>query len=211
MIFIALPDEFAGRLRSRQKRWHRKLLKLKERNQLTPQTGSFHCTSTDTHSSSSSFKDIRSLIKRFDRVSTHSTQTLEQMLQFSDKSTNKFETRLIRSYPPSEEFTRTLEDSHAVYKRYQMAIHGDAPSACSLSQFKRFLGQSSLQEKSPRLASNAVPSCGYGSFHLQYYLNDRIIACGVLDILPGGVSSVYFYYEPHLGSLKLGVYSALRY
>jgi arginine-tRNA-protein transferase len=37
-----------------------------------------------------------------------------------------------------------------------------------------------------------------------------MIACGVIDILPGGLSSVYFYYEPDFGFLKLGVYSALK-
>jgi arginine-tRNA-protein transferase len=132
------------------------------------------------------------------------------MLQFNEKSINKLEFRLIRSYPPSEEFTQTLKESHSVYERYQMAIHGDEKSECSFSQFKRFLGQSSLQKDSPRIPSSKIPSCGYGCFHLQYYLNGKIIACNVLDILPGGVSSVYFYYEPDLGFLKLGVYSALK-
>jgi arginine-tRNA-protein transferase len=141
----------------------------------------------------------------------HSINSLEQLLKFNNQSKNQLEFRLIRSYPPSEEFTRTLTESHSVYERYQMAIHGDAKSACSLSQFKRFLCQSSLQNESSRILSSNIPSCGYGSFHLQYYLNGKIIACSVIDILPGGVSSVYFYYEPDLGFLKLGVYSALRY
>jgi arginine-tRNA-protein transferase len=132
------------------------------------------------------------------------------MLKFNEKSKNKLEFRLIRSYPPSEEFTQTLKESHSVYERYQIAIHGDSKSECSFSQFKRFLGQSSLQKDCPRIPSSKIPSCGYGSFHLQYYLNGKILACNVLDILPGGVSSVYFYYEPDLGFLKLGVYSALK-
>jgi arginine-tRNA-protein transferase len=136
--------------------------------------------------------------------------SLEQLLEFNNKPINKLEFRLIRSYPPSEEFTRTLTESHSVYERYQMAIHGDSKSECSLSQFKRFLCQSSLQNESLRISSTNTPSCGYGSFHLQYYLNGKIIACSVIDILPGGVSSVYFYYEPDLGFLKLGVYSALK-
>jgi arginine-tRNA-protein transferase len=133
------------------------------------------------------------------------------MLQLNEKPKNKFECRLIRSYPPSEEFTRTLTSSHAVYERYQMAIHGDSKSKCSLSQYKGFLCESSLQQESSRISSSIIPSCGYGSFHLQYYLNDKIIACSVIDILPSGISSVYFYYEPDLGFLKLGVYSALKY
>ena len=152
--------------------------------------------------------DIHRLIKRFDRMYTPCT--LEEMLQFNDKPKNKLEFRLVRSYPPSEDFRRTLIASHAIYQRYQMAIHGDSKSECSLSQFERFLGQSSLQQQSPRLPSEKNPACGYGSFHLQYYLNDQMIACSVIDVLPAGVSSVYFYYEPSLGFLKLGVYSALK-
>lgn len=40
------------------------------------------------------------------------------------------------------------------------------------------------------------PSCGYGSFHQQYWLDDTLIAVGVIDILPKCVSSVYFFYDP---------------
>jgi arginine-tRNA-protein transferase len=89
-----------------------------------------------------------------------------------------------------------------------MAIHGDSKFKCTLSQYKDFLCESSLYKES---SSSKSPSCGYGSFHLQYYLNDKMIACSVIDILPGGVSSVYFYYDPDFGFLKLGVYSALKY
>jgi arginine-tRNA-protein transferase len=128
------------------------------------------------------------------------------MLKLNENSKNKFQCRLIRSYPPSEEFKRTLIESHSIYERYQMAIHGDSKSTCTLSNFQNFLCESSLQKES----SAKNPSCGYGSFHLQYYLNDKIIACSVIDILPGGISSVYFYYEPDFGFLKLGVYSALK-
>jgi arginine-tRNA-protein transferase len=137
-----------------------------------------------------------------------SPDSLEQFLKFNENSKNKFEFRLVRSYPPSEEFTRTLNESHSIYQRYQMSIHGDSQSECSLSQFKRFLCQSSLQKESLQTTN---PSCDYGCFHLQYYLNKKIIACSVIDILPGGISSVYFYYQPDLGFLKLGVYSALKY
>lgn len=181
-------DEFLKSVPSRQKRWYKKLLKLKTANKL----------SFDT--------DINLLIKRYNRMSNDSSRTLEQLLQFNDNPSNKLEFRLVRSYPPSAEFTQTLNESHSVYKRYQMAIHHDDENECTLSQFKRFLCQSSLLKDSSR----TPPSCGYGCFHWQYYLNKKLIACSVIDILPGGISSVYFYYEPDLGFLKLGVYSALK-
>ena len=52
---------------------------------------------------------------------------------------------------------------------------------------------------------------GYGSFHQHYLLDGKIIAVGVLDILPASVSSVYLYYDPDYSFLGLGVYSALRF
>ncbi|CAF3881837.1 unnamed protein product, partial [Rotaria sp. Silwood1] len=160
------PDELLNRLRSRQKRWYKKLVKLKTQNKLSFET------------------DIHLLIKRFNRMKTNLIQSLEQMLQFNEQSKNKFECRLLRSYPPSEEFTRTLKESHLIYERYQMAIHGDTKSECSFSQYKRFLCQSTLEKDCSRIPSSKIPSCGYGSFHLQYYLNNKIIACSVIDILP---------------------------
>jgi len=54
------------------------------------------------------------------------------------------------------------------------------------------------------------PPQGYGSFHQQYWMNGRLIAVGVIDILPRCVSSVYFYYDPELGHLSLGTYASLR-
>ena len=53
-------------------------------------------------------------------------------------------------------------------------------------------------------------SPGYGSFHQQYLLGGKMIAVGVLDILPQGASSVYLYYDPDYRFLSLGTYSALR-
>lgn len=51
---------------------------------------------------------------------------------------------------------------------------------------------------------------GYGSFHQQYWLDDNLIAVGVIDILPGSVSSVYFFYDPDYNFLSLGTYGSLR-
>lgn len=55
------------------------------------------------------------------------------------------------------------------------------------------------------------PAVGYGSFHQQYYLDDRLIAVGVIDILPLCVSSVYFFYDPDYRFLSLGSYGSMRF
>jgi arginine-tRNA-protein transferase len=33
-------------------------------------------------------------------------------------------------------------------------------------------------------AAGGVPSCGYGSFHQQYWLDGKLVAVGVVDVLP---------------------------
>ncbi|XP_053524373.1 arginyl-tRNA--protein transferase 1 isoform X7 [Artibeus jamaicensis] len=73
-------------------------------------------------------------------------------------------------------------------------------------EFTRFLCSSPLEPETPPNG----PDCGYGSFHQQYWLDGRIVAVGVIDILPYCVSSVYLYYDPEYSFLSLGVYSALR-
>uniref|UniRef100_A0A3Q2D8E8 Arginyl-tRNA--protein transferase 1 n=1 Tax=Cyprinodon variegatus TaxID=28743 RepID=A0A3Q2D8E8_CYPVA len=104
------------------------------------------------------------------------------------------------------QFAASYQQSVALYARYQMAIHGDDPSACSETEFRRFLCDSPLEaEQSPD-----GPEMGYGSFHQQYWLDGRLVAVGVIDILPTCVSSVYLYYHPDFASLSLGSYSALR-
>lgn len=51
---------------------------------------------------------------------------------------------------------------------------------------------------------------GYGSFHHRYFLDDRLVAVGVVDVLPLCLSSVYVFYDPDLPRLQLGRYTALR-
>ncbi|XP_072883783.1 arginyl-tRNA--protein transferase 1 isoform X6 [Hemitrygon akajei] len=81
-----------------------------------------------------------------------------------------------------------------------------SPDAVHKLEYTRFLCQSPLQAENPPEG----PESGYGSFHQQYWLDGKIIAVGVIDILPHCVSSVYFYYEPDYAFLSLGIYSAVR-
>uniref|UniRef100_A0A671WXW9 Arginyl-tRNA--protein transferase 1 n=1 Tax=Sparus aurata TaxID=8175 RepID=A0A671WXW9_SPAAU len=139
---------------------------------------------------------------------TNQPKPLEDFISDSlpDNSSHCLEVRLVPVSLEDPQFAATYEQSAALYARYQMAIHGDDPSECSESEFRRFLCDSPLEaEYSPD-----GPEMGYGSFHQQYWLDGRIVAVGVIDILPTCVSSVYLYYHPDFASLSLGSYSALR-
>ncbi|KAK3914593.1 Arginyl-tRNA--protein transferase 1 [Frankliniella fusca] len=170
---------------------------------------------------------------------------------------HRLQVRLVRSQPPSAEFKNSFAESLNVYRRYQMAVHGDPETKCSESQYKRFLVKSPLELKlvrgdqlasvdemwalfvkyqkkihkeqdedcdretfqhflvdTPlkawRPADGSGPPQGYGSFHQQYWLDEKLVAVGVIDILPRCVSSVYFYYDPDFSDLTLGTYGSLR-
>jgi arginine-tRNA-protein transferase len=58
--------------------------------------------------------------------------------------------------------------------------------------------------------SPSTPSCGYGSFQQLYWLGQRLVAVGVIDVLPRCVSSVYCYWHPLLAHLSLGTFVALK-
>ena len=49
----------------------------------------------------------------------------------------------------------------------------------------------------------------YGSYHQLYRLDRRLVAVGVVDILPSGLSSVYLFYDPDEKLLSLGTYLQL--
>ncbi|CAG8544542.1 464_t:CDS:2 [Diversispora eburnea] len=96
-------------------------------------------------------------------------------------------------------------EKYQIYRKYQIEIHKDEEDELSESGFRRFLVKSPL-----KCESTNIPGYKYGSFHQCYYLDNKLIAVAVLDILPKCISSVYFFYEPDFGFLRLGTYSALR-
>ncbi|XP_030058458.1 arginyl-tRNA--protein transferase 1 isoform X4 [Microcaecilia unicolor] len=123
-----------------------------------------------------------------------------------DTVAHRLEVRLVPVSTDDPGFSETFSHSAALFAKYQMSVHQDAPSECGEIEFTRFLCDSPLEAET----APGAPDCGYGSFHQQYWLDGKLIAVGVLDILPRCVSSVYLYYDPDYCFLSLGVYSALR-
>ncbi|KFO66205.1 Arginyl-tRNA--protein transferase 1, partial [Corvus brachyrhynchos] len=123
-----------------------------------------------------------------------------------DDALHKLEVRLVPVSFEDPQFKSSFNQSATLFAKYQMSVHKDTPSDCGENEFTRFLCDSPLEAEH---APNG-PECGYGSFHQQYWLDGKIIAVGVIDILPYCVSSVYLYYDPDFSFLSLGVYSALR-
>ncbi|XP_053779353.1 arginyl-tRNA--protein transferase 1 isoform X3 [Desmodus rotundus] len=142
------------------------------------------------------------------KAKSNQPKALEDLIfeSLPENASHKLEVRLVPVSFEDPEFKSSFSQSLSLYVKYQMAIHQDSPDECGKTEFTRFLCSSPLEAENPPNG----PDCGYGSFHQQYWLDGKIIAVGVIDILPYCVSSVYLYYDPDYSFLSLGVYSALR-
>jgi arginine-tRNA-protein transferase len=100
----------------------------------------------------------------------------------------------------------TLE-KYELFKNYQQNVHKEKPNEISQSGFKRFLCESPL-----KLTSRKVDGKDQllGSYHQCYRLDGRLIAMGVLDLLPQCVSGVYMLYHSDYEQWQFGKLSALR-
>lgn len=117
-----------------------------------------------------------------------------------------FSTRLVCCNPRCGDFITTFDESYQVFKKFQMGIHNEDIEDCRERHFNEFLVETPLTvEKAPEGSP-----CDYGSYHLQYLIDGKIFAVGVLDILPKGVLCEYLYYDPAYRFIAPGVYTALH-
>ncbi|XP_076647873.1 arginyltransferase 1 isoform X1 [Halictus rubicundus] len=133
-------------------------------------------------------------------------KSLEELFDEMLSGTNRLELKLVRTTPMSSEYLNTAKESFEVFKKYQTTIHGVPEQKVTEKRYMGFLVKSPLQPWTPENG----PPCGYGAFHEQYWLDNELIAVGVIDILPFCVSSVYFFYDPAYSFLSLGTLSSLR-
>lgn len=113
---------------------------------------------------------------------------------------------------PEHKLEVTLEpdsctkEKHGVMLRYQAKIHGDPEWRWSESSFKRFLC-SGLDRKILKIKGKTMK---LGSYHQCYRLDGKLVAVGVIDLLPHAVSSVYLFYDPDYSHWDWGKISALQ-
>ncbi|KAK9782909.1 putative arginyltransferase [Seiridium cardinale] len=125
------------------------------------------------------------------------------------------ETPSLKTPPrPAHTFEVTLEpdtfteEKYAVFENYQRIVHRDTPSDISRDGFKRFLCESPLRSEVAR--SPAGEDKLLGSFHQCYRLDGKLVAVGVLDLLPECVSAKYFLYHESIHKLQPGKLGALH-
>lgn len=93
---------------------------------------------------------------------------------------------------------------YELYENYQRTVHNDPPWQITRGGFTSFLCKSPLE-------STTTPSgMRLGSYHQCYRVDGRLVAMGVLDLLPHCVSGVYFMYHEDYRAWGFGKLSACR-
>lgn len=113
---------------------------------------------------------------------------------------------------PAHRFEVTLEpdvlteEKFLLFADYQKAVHHQSDNDISRASFKRFLcsglgqGEREINGQKKKV----------GSYHQCYRLDGKLVAMGVLDLLPHCVSSVYLIYHQDVQAWNFGKLSALR-
>ena len=105
-----------------------------------------------------------------------------------------------------------------VYKKYQKNIHKDPDSKLNEQRYNQSWGYDNLKDnigiklpedlalktKHPELYPKK-----YGCYNLIHRIDGKIVAVGIIDILPTTLSSVYLYYDTDYKFLDLGVLTAI--
>lgn len=84
------------------------------------------------------------------------------------------------------------DESHwELYERYQARYH-DRTMSGSPGDYESFFCGSPID-----------------TLEMSYWLDDRLVGVGLVDVCPASLSSVYFFYDPDESRRSLGVFSAL--
>jgi arginine-tRNA-protein transferase len=113
---------------------------------------------------------------------------------------------------PEHKFTVALEpdtfteEKWALYEHYQRRVHKDITTR---SSFRNFLCTGLPRSTYTPPVYEGTPARMIGSYHAVYRLDGKIVAIGVLDLLPYGVSSVYLMYHESVSAFAIGKLAAL--
>lgn len=164
---------------------------------------------------------LNEVLSTADNQAEASTSSSAWAEQVAGPITSKLQVRLA--------LAGTSDEKYQLFRKYQAKVHGESEDDISSEKgFCRFLVDSSLsltwpstgeplnesQETQWRAKSfdlaQLPDELPYGNYHQEYRLDGKLIAVGVLDILPKCVSSVYVFYDPEYNDWELGKVSALQ-
>lgn len=106
----------------------------------------------------------------------------------------------------SVELDSYTEEKYHLFENYQRLVHKEPPHHITKTGFRSFLCESFLHRISPANPHGQK----LGSYHQCYRLDGKLVAMGVVDVLPNAISGVYFIYHESIQSWAPGKLSALR-
>jgi len=132
-----------------------------------------------------------------------------------------FKSELINTYTIELDINSNITDEKFnIYIKYQKIIHKDKESDLSKSRYKQSWGTSNLLSNSEfdfenlkgtltKEQLNLLPK-KFGTYDLVHKINGKIVAVGIIDIMPQSISSVYMYYDTDYSFLNIGVFTAIK-
>jgi len=121
---------------------------------------------------------------------------------------------LVSRFRPSRSQRRACKANEA---KVRMVIGEPAVTRAKLSLYDRYHAFQTLAKGWPehpaRDASSYAQSFVHNPFAVQewsYYLGSALVGVGYVDVLPEGLSAIYFFYDPAQRGLSLGTWNVLR-
>lgn len=99
------------------------------------------------------------------------------------------------------------EEKFQLFANYQHRVHKENPSQITRHGFRRFLCSSPIKRET--VHTETGKEIKLGSYHQMYYIDGKLVAIGVLDLLPQCVSAVYFLYHESVHQYSFGKLGAL--
>ena len=113
---------------------------------------------------------------------------------------HKFSTKLVKASYSTQKF--------AIYQRYNKKIHQEWD--CDFDYFKRVECRQCFWEETLRSPVDPSVTLELGAYHLELYLDQKLVGVASIKIVHSGLVSDYFFYEPELKPLGLGVISVIK-
>ncbi len=107
-------------------------------------------------------------------------------------------------------------EAHALYyKHCTLRFPKKTESSKGESVFRTFFCTPAIEEQTlisqiPSPENEPPKTLNIGHFHMKYYYEGKLIALGVLDIVPTGMQSIYFLFDPDYDHLSLGTIGVIK-
>ncbi|TPX07889.1 uncharacterized protein E0L32_010464 [Thyridium curvatum] len=156
---------------------------------------------------------LKEAARRYPR-SREETKRRDQHFDLVERIHEAESSHLKTPLEPAHDFVVTLEtddftdEKYAVFENYQRTVHNEPPSRITPNGFRRFLCDSPIRRETT--ADPDGQERKLGSYHQCYRLDGKLVAIGVLDLLPHAVSAVYFLYDESFHKHAPGKLGALR-